>query len=145
MKATHWVLMLGCALMPLELSGAARNSFTHELKGCSRESSGRVVCRVAITHQSNKTETYPPKSQAVGRLVVDREYRSYDFDIEGPTGERGLTKSRLAGGVTFHVLWYFQRIPADAQKAEFEVMGMPKGPVTIQIAPDKPGQGRGRR
>ncbi len=145
MKATHWVLMLGCTLMPLELSGAARNLFTHELQGCARESSSRVVCRVAISHTSNKTETYPAGSKSAGRLVIGHEYRSYDFDIEGPRGERGLTKARLGGGDTFFVLWYFQRIPADAQKAEFEVSGVPKGPVKIEIAPDKPGQGRGRR
>jgi hypothetical protein len=145
MRSTLRVLLLACAVIPVQIEAAARNLFAHELVGCFRESSGRVVCRVAITHESDKAEPYPPHSRSTGRLIVNREHKSYDFDIEGPSGERGLTRVRLAPIKTFHVLWFFQDIPTNATEVKFQILGMPKGPVKIEIVPDKPGGGRGRR
>ncbi len=144
MKSTLWVMMLGCALLPFSMNGAARTEFNYKLKGCVRESTDNVVCRVSMIHRLNKSVRYAPKSKGAAMLSVvgSKGVRSYNIDIQAPSGESGLTSAVLDGNTPYDVLWSFQGVPSHLDKASVFLDGANLGVVIIERDIDKPGQNR---
>ncbi len=144
MKSTLWVMMLGCAFFPFSMNGAARTEFEYKLKGCVRESTDNVVCRVSMIHRSGKSVRYAPKSNTAATLSVVGSHgvRSYRIDIQAPSGESGLTSAILDGQTPYDVLWSFQGVPSHLNKATVLLDGAKLGVVIIERDIDKPGQNR---